>query len=149
MRADNSAHLQAAARARAESTRQRAHDALRRIAAVGQEVSFNLLAREAKVSRSWLYTQADLCEQIRELRSARQQAPNATAPPERQRASTDSLRRRLEAATERTQALEAENRQLREALARALGTERAARLFGDSTRRDTPGKRDSKLIGPC
>lgn len=50
--------------------------------------------------------------------------------PDRQRASDASLRRRLEVATERNRQLEAENRHLREALAVALGEQRAASVVG-------------------
>lgn len=52
MRADNSHHIVAAARRRATATRRRATAALRRMDNAGQPISFDALAREAKVSRS-------------------------------------------------------------------------------------------------
>ncbi|GGT30664.1 DUF6262 family protein [Nonomuraea spiralis] len=64
MRADNTHHIVDAARRRAEWTRQRAIAALRRIDAVGRHVTFDAVARQAKVSRSWLYTQDDLRAEI-------------------------------------------------------------------------------------
>ena len=60
MRADNSAHLIAAAQRRSAATRRRAAAALRRLDAAGRPLSFDAFAREAQVSRSWLYAQPDL-----------------------------------------------------------------------------------------
>jgi hypothetical protein len=50
MRADNSRHVIAAARRRAEQTRGRAVAALRRMDATGQRISFDAVARQAGVS---------------------------------------------------------------------------------------------------
>ena len=81
MRADNSRHVTAAARRRAEQTRERAVAALRRMDATGQRISFDAVARHAGVSRSWLYTQDDLRAEIERLR---QRHPAASpAPPQR------------------------------------------------------------------
>jgi len=133
MQADNSHHIVAAARRRAEQTRQRAIAALRHMDATGQRISFDAVAREAGVARSWLHTQEDLRSEIERLR---QQHP-APSPPQRQRASDPSLLRRLEAATTRIRHLEADNQRLRDALARALGERRAAGILGQANR-DTP-----------
>ena len=70
MRADNSHHIVAAARRRATATRRRAIAALRRMDNAGQPISFDALAREAKVSRSWLYAQPDLRAEIDRLRAS-------------------------------------------------------------------------------
>jgi pantothenate synthetase len=69
--------------------------------------------------------------------------------PDRQRASADSLLRRLQAATERIQRPEQEYEDLRDTLARTLGASRTAKILETATRRDTPGRRTPKLIGPC
>ena len=135
MRADNTAHLRTAARQRAEGTRQRALAGLRRLDAAGAPINYDALAREAGVSRSWLYTQTDLRAEIDRLRARRPALPELTTP-DRQRASSESLLRRLEAATERIRHLEDHNTQLRDALARALGTARTNQIV---SRRDTPG----------
>lgn len=83
------------------------------------------------------------------LRAALTGSPTATTPvPDRQRASDASLLRRLQAATERSQQLEAENRELRHALALALGEQRADELLPGRTH-DTPNKKSSAVIGPC
>ena len=149
MRADNSRHVVAAARRRAEQTREHAIAALRRMDATGQRISFDAVAREAGISRSWLYSQDDLRAEIERLRQRHPAALSAPVPPQRQRASDSSLLRRLEAATVRARRLEADNQQLRDALARALGERRAAEVLGQTDGRDTPKSSSPKLIGPC
>jgi Family of unknown function (DUF6262) len=144
MRADNSRHLITAARHRSEQTRQRAIAALRRLDATGQPISFDAVARQASVSRSWLYTQQDLRTEIQRLRQ-RHPAATPAPPPDRQRASEPSLLRRLEATTARIRHLEADNQQLRDALARALGERRAAGT-PRQTSRDTPKGNSSQPI---
>ncbi|MFF8619214.1 DUF6262 family protein [Streptomyces sp. NPDC015350] len=147
MPANNSHLIIAAARRRATATRRRAVAALRRMDATGTAITFETVAREAGVSRSWLYNQPDLRAEIERLRARRRSIPAARPVPDRQRASNVSLLRRLEAATERNRQLEAENRELREALALALGEQRTADLPG--RRGDTPRKKSPTVIGPC
>jgi hypothetical protein len=124
MPADNTKHLAIAARRRHELTRAKAIRALREIARTGIPVSFELVARTAGVSRSWLYSQPDIRDQIQQLRSATQRAPSP-AVPVTQRASDASLLHRLQAVSERNRSLTGENRQLRRQLAEALGQLRA------------------------
>jgi hypothetical protein len=147
MRADNSRHIVTAARHRATATRRRAVAAIRRMDNAGQPISFDAVAREGQVSRSWLYNQPDLRAEIERLRARRDPRPTEPRLPDRQRASDASLRRRLEVATERNRQLEAENRHLREALAVALGEQRAASIVGQLG--DTPRKKSQPVIGPC
>ncbi|WP_331752127.1 DUF6262 family protein [Streptomyces sp. NBC_00829] len=148
MRADNSPHIVAAARSRAAATRERAIAAVRRMDAAGQPVSFDGVAREAGVSRSWLYSQTDLRAEIHRLRE--RHGPVASAPqvPDQQRASDASLLRRLEAATARNRQLEAEVRELRDQLARVLGQQRAAAVTSSGESR-SPRQQSVKTIGPC
>ncbi|MEU2868708.1 DUF6262 family protein [Streptomyces olivoreticuli] len=146
MPADNSHLIVAAARRRAAATRRRAVSALRRMDATGAVITFETVAREAGVSRSWLYNQPDLRAEIERLRT-RHHIPATRPVPDRQRASDLSLLRRLEAAIERNRQLEAENRELREALAHALGERRVADLPGRPG--NTPKKKSSATIGPC
>lgn len=148
MRADNSRHLAIAARARAEQTRAKALRALRALDEAGHAVTFEAVAREAGVSRSWLYSQPGIRAQIDQLRNRRPSA-RTTITPQRQRASDNSLLRRLEATTERMRQLEQDNRQLRQALAEAIGATRQGRVTGATPPRDTPEKRTAKIIGPC
>ena len=146
MRADNSHHLITAAQRRAAATRKRAVTALRRMDTTGTPITVDAVAKQARVSRSWLYNQPDLRAEIERLRS-RQHAPAAgRTVPDRQRATDASLLRRLESATERIKRLENENQHLRDALALALGEQRAATVLGN---RDTPRKKSAPIIGPC
>ena len=100
MRSDNSHHLLAAARQRSEKTRRRAEAAIAQITAAGASVTFDSVAREAGVSRSWLYAQQDLRADIDRLRQRTPARTTPAAPPATQHASDTSLIRRLEAATE-------------------------------------------------
>ena len=146
MRADNSCHIVASARRRSGDTRKRAVAALRRLDNAGNPVTFDAVAREARVSRSWLYKQPDLRAEIERLRERQQSAPSRILP-DRQRASDASLLRRLEIATARIRRLEADNRQLRDALAHALGENRAAVTgTGAATRRDNENPRLPDLL---
>ncbi len=115
--------LTASARQRTHDTRHRAVEALRQLDADGEPVTFSSVAHAAGVSRSWLYRQPDLRGEIDRLRNL---AHANTAPvPSAQRASTDSLRRRLETTLGEIQRLTIENRQLREQVARRFGQQRA------------------------
>ena len=123
MRPDTTAPIIAAARRRHELTRAKAIQALRELDHAGTPISFAAVADAAGVSRSWLYAQDDLREQITRLRDATRRAP-APPIPTTQRAGDASLLRRLEAAHQRIQVLRAERDKLRHQLARALGGQR-------------------------
>lgn len=133
MRANNSRYVITAARRRAAATRKRAVTALHRMDKTGQPITFDALAREARVSRSWLYNQPDLRAEIVQLRDRRGSVPKVRPIPDRQRASNASLLHRLEVTTQRIRHLEAQNKKLREALALALGERRAAKVHGSPT----------------
>ncbi len=145
MRADNSAYIVAAAQRRAQETRDRALAALRRMDATGKPINFDTVAREAGVSRSWLYTQEQLRAETGRLHERRRPTNPTPKVPDRQRASEASLLRRLEAATDRIRRLEAEKQELRQALALALGERRGSAILG----REMPERRGSAIIGPC
>ena len=137
-RADNSHLVIAAARRRAAATRKRAVTALRRMDNAGTPITFDAVAREAQVSRSWLYNQPDLRAEVERLRQRQPPSTTTTAIPNRQRASNDSLLRRLESRPPTIKHLEAENKQLRDALAlRPRRTTRCRRPRHAATRRQT------------
>ena len=122
MTTDDRTALAAAAQQRSQQTRHRAIDTLRRLDAAGSNVTFTGVAQAAHVSRSWLYRQPDLRAEIDRLRNSR----TATATvPSTQRASTDSLKRRLEDTLDEIRRLKAENHHLRQQVARRFGQERA------------------------
>jgi hypothetical protein len=126
VRPDNPAPLAEAAARRHELTRSRAIQALRELDRAGAPVTFASVASAARISRSWLYTQADIRDQIQRLRDITA-GKARTAIPTRQRATDASLRSQLAAAQQRNRQLTEENSRLRRQLAHALGDRRAAR----------------------
>jgi Family of unknown function (DUF6262) len=130
MRADNTAQLIAAASRRHELARSKAIRAVRELDAAGTTVTFESVAAAAGVSRSWLYTQPDIRDEVLRLRDLGRRAPG-TSLPARHRSSDASLLRRLEAATARNRELAQDNQRLRHQLAQALGQLRAAGIRPD------------------
>ena len=126
MRPDPATPLALAAARRHELTRARAIQALRELDRAGAPVTFAAVAAAARISRSWLYTQPDIRDQIQRLRTSTSRAPG-TPVPIGQRSTDASLHTRLTAALQRNQALADENARLRRQLARALGDQRSAR----------------------
>lgn len=111
----------------------------------GAVLTFESVARHGGVSRSWIYTQTDIKDEIRRLRELSRRQPSPT--PCSQRASDDSLRQRLEIANRRNRELADENQRLRHQLACALGQNRD---IGRLRTADQPkAHRDSVTIGPC
>jgi hypothetical protein len=89
----------------------------------GLPITYQALAREADVSRSWLYAQPDLRTEIDRLRQRARPAAARTVP-DRQRPSDASLQTRLDLAGQRIKNLEADTQRLRLALAQALADQR-------------------------
>lgn len=132
MHADNSIHLIAAAKTRHETTRAKALAALHDLDQTGRPISFAIVAEHAGVSRSWLYTQTDVKDEIRRIRGLREPTP----PPKltkQQPASDASLRNRLHLAHQRNRELDEENRRLRDQVAHLHGQLRAARITATKT----------------
>jgi hypothetical protein len=125
VRADNTGPLIDAARNRSELTRAKAIRALRELDHAGTPVTFAAVAAAAGVSRSWLYAQAGIRDQITRLRDATARAPVPPVPAS-QRASEASLLARLAGAADRNRKLAEENARLRRQLAHALGDRRAS-----------------------
>jgi hypothetical protein len=123
---DHHAPLAIAAARRHELTRARAIQALRELDRAGAPVTFAAVATAAGISRSWLYTQPGIRDQIQRLRDTTAKTSTAAVPAS-QRATDASLRSQLAAALERNRALAGENTRLRRQLARALGDQRSAR----------------------
>lgn len=124
-RADNTHHLKVAATERHIAAVARARAAIEELDRVGTPVTFAAVADTAGVSRGWLYTQPDLRVAITDLRRAT--ISIASTRPAAQRATTDSLRSRLDAARDEIQHLRTENTNLHAQLARSLGDQRLHR----------------------
>ena len=126
---DRAAAMVAAAGRRHDETRRKATDALRRLDATGEPISFAAVSRAADVSRAWLYRDDHLRAEIDRLR--RRGSAAVRARPAAEQATTDSLRQQLDAVRTHVAELRAENQRLREALSRKLGEQRAG--FGDQS----------------
>jgi Family of unknown function (DUF6262) len=135
MRSDNSIHLVAAARQRHEQTLAKAIAALHDLDQAGAPINFAAVA-EHGVSRSWLYTQTDLKDEIRRIRAFREPRTGA-ASTRREPASDASLRNRLSLAHHRIRELDDENHRLRDQIAHLHGQLGAARLGMSKTRSTT------------
>lgn len=118
-------HLVVAAKQRHELTRAKAIRAILELERSGTAITFGSVARTAQVSRSWLYTQTDIRDQIRKLRPTTPPRSTPTPAPAGQRASAESLRHRMTIMQERIHNLVEENQRLRNQLAVALGEQRA------------------------
>jgi hypothetical protein len=150
MRADNTEHLITAAKQRHELARAKTIRALRELDDTGTAINFDIVARSASVSRSWLYTQPDIRAEIERLRALGRRT-TAQPLPSRQRSSEPSLQRRLQTANSRNRELAEENTQLRRKLAETLGRLRATNVHdpGAPAPQSDPARRSSITIGPC
>lgn len=149
MRADNTAHLITAAQRRHELTRAKAIRALRELDQAGSQITFEAVARQAEVSRSWLYAEPDIKDQIQQLRALGDRTPN-TPLPSRQRCTDTSLLHRLAVANQRNRELAEENRRLRRQLEQVLGELRANRPsnLAKSSRKPGSNRRSSVTVSP-
>jgi hypothetical protein len=117
---DNSERLQRLARARHDETVKRATTGLASMPA-GEVITVARLAARAGVSRSWLYAQHDLLDEMERLNRSRGGSLRAARD---SGASAESNRRRLKIAHDRITELSKENRELRDAVARLHGQRR-------------------------
>jgi hypothetical protein len=118
--------LRDAAARRSSDAIARGRAALAERARRGEQISFQAVAREAGVSRQWLYTQPELRAEIEQARAARVASASDCVPPA-ERSSEASLRQRGEGLLEENRRLRQENGELREELALAYGHRREAR----------------------
>lgn len=122
MATDQTAHLQAATRRRATTTRTRAREALRRLDQQGTTINYVTVAEAAGVSRSLLYRDPELRAEIDRHRTpAPTTAPRRPAAERMSQASRDELHAALRCEVKE---LRRENQALRGRLATTLGEER-------------------------
>ena len=122
----NTTGLAEAAERRSERAAERARQAIRRLERAGNPISFQAVAREAGVSRQFLYTVGQLRGEIERLRSAHLERHDAPLPVA-QRASEASLKARNQMLLDENRRLRDELGGLREEVAGAWGELRAAR----------------------
>jgi Family of unknown function (DUF6262) len=120
--ADRAGGLRAAAARKRDQALRRARAAIRELDSRGERVTFQSVAREAGVSRQWLYEQPDLRPEIERLREL---TDNRRARlPSTDRATVASLKQRLATLSAENRELREENRNLRAELALAYGEQR-------------------------
>ncbi|WP_020109727.1 DUF6262 family protein [Nocardia sp. 348MFTsu5.1] len=121
MNADNTKHLHIATRRRSDDARHRAVTALEELQATDRSITITFLAQRDRVARSWIYTQPDLLEAIRQTHT------RTTTPPAHVTGASDSSwQRRIELAHTCIKELSEENKKLRHQLAIAHGQRRAS-----------------------
>jgi uncharacterized protein DUF6262 len=128
----NTTGLTDAAEQRHDRALDRAHHAIRRLERTGDPISFQAVAREAGVSRQFLYTVDELRREIERLRAAHL-ANDHTAIPVTQRASEASLKARNQMLLDENRRLKGEIAGLRDELAGAWGELRALRRTSSQT----------------
>jgi hypothetical protein len=97
-RADNSAFLAQANARRRQAALAAARHAIEQLQREGKTINYTTVALSAGVSRTWLYNQDQILDLISQLRQHTPAVPLAA-----QRASTGSLRQRLDTARETRQ----------------------------------------------
>lgn len=118
-------HLRRAAATRHDDAVARTREAITEARRIGQPVTFATIARASAVSRSWLYKPPDIREAIGTLR---QDPPRGLHPgAATQRATSESLHQRLDAARAEIGRLRTDNALLRDQLERSLGAQRLHR----------------------
>ncbi len=124
MPTDNTSHIVQAAKQRHHDTVEQARAALQRLDRTGEPVSFNAVAQAASISRSWLYRDPTMRAEIQRLRGTRSTSDPVVKLPSAQRATLDSLQRRLETAHDDIRRLRDDNTRLRDQIAVLLGQRR-------------------------
>lgn len=126
MRRNNSHHLIAAAQRRRADALERAQQTLHELGETGQRHTIVQIAAHAGVSRSWLYAQPELRDQLRRLTAISE--PSASASTRIEPGTDASLRQRLTLAHERIRELDDETRHLRNQIALLHGQLRTNRI---------------------
>jgi hypothetical protein len=108
---DQAAAMVAAARRRHEETFRKAIEAIRRLDAAGEPITFAAIAADAGISRAWLYREPGVRAEIDGLRRPSRQSGRRERPAA-ERATADSLHAQLDALRSLEAELLAENKRL-------------------------------------
>lgn len=117
--------LAAAAARKSKRTLELACSALRDLEARGEAISFQAVARQAGISRQWLYGQPEMRAEIERLRVIQRDSPASV--PAGERSTKASLRARLQTVLDENRRLREETAQLKHELALAYGQRRDRR----------------------
>jgi hypothetical protein len=143
-RADRTAALVAAAKAKSGKKTGDAEHAIRRLLKRGEPITFQAVGREAGVSHAFLYNHPDLRPRIERLRANNQPARTDTTPADPENTLVQALSLQI---TELKKRHRTEVQALRDALEQAHGEN--LELRRELTRRGTPALHTkTKTIGP-
>jgi hypothetical protein len=118
---DHTKPLAVAAQRKRDDALSRARTAVRELHDSEEAITFQAVARRARVSRQWLYQQPDLRAEIERLRPP---DSRRAASPARDRSSEASLRSRIQSLLNDNKRLRTENACLKTELALAYGEQR-------------------------
>lgn len=116
MRADNTDHLREAAKRKHEECLRRVTAAIHEADRLHQRVTVQGVAKSARVSPSWIYTQSDVYEAVRARRSEADRR-SSTRDQRGEAPSRASQQKRLELLAARLREVSDDNQQLRRELA--------------------------------
>lgn len=105
------------AKLKSKKTRENVEKAISKLSLNGEKINFNKVAKEAKVSKSWLYKEQDIRQRIESLRK-QQKTENVISKPKKSSRSEEVLIKTLKT---RVKELEEENIRLRNQIQKLYG----------------------------
>src|SRR5699024_4544625 len=105
------------AKQKSQKTREKVDNAISKFSIEGKAINFNSIAKEANVSKSWLYKEHDIRQRIESLRE-RQITSNVVSKPKKISRSEENLIKILK---RRVMELEKENKKLQNQIQKLYG----------------------------
>ena len=113
----NTTEIVRLAKQKSQKTREKVDKAISKFSIEGKAINFNSIAKEANVSKSWLYKEHDIRQRIESLRE-RQIASNVVSKPKKSSRSEEILIKTLK---RRVMELEKENKKLQNQIQKLYG----------------------------
>ncbi|EGO7609303.1 TPA: DUF6262 family protein [Staphylococcus aureus] len=113
----NTTEIVRLAKQKSQKTREKVDKAISKFSIEGKAINFNSIAKEANVSKSWLYKEHDIRQRIESLRE-RQIASNVVSKPKESSRSDEILIKTLK---RRVMELEKENKKLQNQIQKLYG----------------------------
>lgn len=113
----NTTEIVRLAQQKSQKTREKVDKAISKFSIEGKAINFNSIAKEAKVSKSWLYKEQDIRQRIESLRK-RQITSNIVSKPKKSSRSEEILIKTLK---RRVMELEKENKKLQNQIQKLYG----------------------------
>ncbi|MEB5650123.1 DUF6262 family protein [Mammaliicoccus sciuri] len=113
----NTTEIVRLAKQKSQKTREKVDKAISKFSIEGKAINFNSIAKEANVSKSWLYKEHDIRQRIESLRE-RQITSNVVSKPKKSSSSEEILIKTLK---RRVMELEKENKKLQNQIQKLYG----------------------------